>query len=59
MMPMVTPRARSLRSPRMSASYSAMLFVHLSDLSAKLRHVTYLYLTPVGDVMIAAAPAPA
>jgi hypothetical protein len=59
MMHVVTLRARSLRSPRMTASYSAMLFVHLSDSSAKLRRATYLYLTLVGDVMIAAAPAPA
>jgi hypothetical protein len=58
MMHVVTPRAHSLRSPRMTASYSAMLFVHLSDSSAKLRHATYLYLTPAGDVMIVAAPVP-
>jgi hypothetical protein len=43
----------------MTASYSAMLLVHLSDYKAKLRHDAYLYLTPAGDVMIAAAPAPA
>jgi hypothetical protein len=43
----------------MSASYSAILLVHLSDSKAKLRHAAYLYLTPVGDVIIAAAPAPA
>jgi hypothetical protein len=36
-----------------------MLLVHLSDSRAKLRRVVYLYLTPAGDVMIAAAPAPA
>jgi hypothetical protein len=29
-MHVVTPRARNLRSPRMTASYSAMLLVHLS-----------------------------
>jgi hypothetical protein len=58
MMHVATPRAHSLRSPRMTASYSAMLFVHLSDCSAKLRRVAYLYLTSAGDVMIAAAPAP-
>jgi hypothetical protein len=57
-MHVVTPSARSLRSPRMTASYSAILLVHLSDSKAKLRRVAYLYLTPVGDVMIAAAPAP-
>jgi hypothetical protein len=39
------------------ASYSAILLVHLSDSRAKLRHVVYLCLTPVGDVIIAAAPA--
>jgi hypothetical protein len=43
----------------MTASYSAMLLVHLSDSRAKLRRVAYLCLTPVGDMMIAAAPAPA
>jgi hypothetical protein len=58
-MQVVTPRARSLQSPRMTASYSAMLFVHLSDSSAKLRCAAYLYLSPAGDVMIAAVPAPA
>jgi hypothetical protein len=45
--------------PKMTASYSAMLFVHLFDSSAKLRRATYLYLTPAGDVIIAVAPAPA
>jgi hypothetical protein len=59
MMHVVTPRARNLQSPRMTASYSAMLFVHLLDSSAKLRRATYLYLTPAGDVMIIAAPTPA
>jgi hypothetical protein len=43
----------------MTASYSAILLVHLSDSKAKLRRATYLYLTPMGDVIIAAAPAPA
>jgi hypothetical protein len=43
----------------MTASYSAMLFVHLSDSRAKLRRVAYLCLTPAGEVMTAAAPAPA
>jgi hypothetical protein len=38
---------------------SVMLFVHLSDSSAKLRCVSYLYLTPAGDVMIVTVPAPA
>jgi hypothetical protein len=42
----------------MTASYSAMLLVHLSDSKAKLRRVAYLYLTPVGDVIIISAPAP-
>jgi hypothetical protein len=42
----------------MTASYSAMLFVHLFDLSAKQRHATYLYLRHVGDVIIFAALAP-
>jgi hypothetical protein len=41
----------------MTASYSGMLFVYLSDSSAKRRLATYLYLSPVGDVMIVAAPA--
>jgi hypothetical protein len=36
-----------------------MLLVHLLDSRAKLRHAAYLYLTPVGDVIITAAPAPA
>jgi hypothetical protein len=58
-MHVVTPRARNLRSPRTTASYSAMLLVHLSDSKAKLRCAAYLYLTLVGDVIIAAAPAPA
>jgi hypothetical protein len=59
MVHVVTPRAWSLQRPRMTTSYSAMLFVHLSDSKAKLRCVVYLYLTPSGDVMIAATPAPA
>ena len=59
MMQVVTPRALSLRRPRMTASYSAMLFVHLSDSRAKLRRAAYLCLTPAGEVMTAAAPAPA
>jgi hypothetical protein len=59
MMQVVTPRALSLRRPRMTASYSAMLLVHLSDSKAKLRRAAYLCLTPVGEVMTTAAPAPA
>jgi hypothetical protein len=43
----------------MTASYSAILLVHLSDSKAKLRHAAYLCLTPMGEVMTAAAPAPA
>jgi hypothetical protein len=58
-MHVVTPSAHNLRSPRMTASYSAILLVHLSDSKAKLRRAAYLYLTPAGDVMIAAVPAPA
>jgi hypothetical protein len=58
-MQVVTPSARNLRSPKMTASYSAMLLVHLSDSKAKLRRVVYLYLMPVGEVIFAAAPAPA
>jgi hypothetical protein len=58
-MQVVTPRARSLQSPKMTASYSVMLFVHLSDSSAKQRRVAYLYLSPAGDVMIATPPTPA
>jgi hypothetical protein len=42
----------------MTASYSAMLLVHLSDSRAKLRRDAYLCLTPVGEVMTAAEPAP-
>jgi hypothetical protein len=42
----------------MTVSYSAMLFVHLSDSSAKWRLAAYLYLSPVSDVMIVAAPTP-
>jgi hypothetical protein len=49
-----TPRALSFRSPRMTTSYSSMLFMHLSDSSAKLRRAAYLYLRPVGDVIIVA-----
>jgi hypothetical protein len=48
-----------LRRPRMTASYSAMLLVHLSDSKAKLRRAAYLCLIPVGEVMTAAVPAPA
>jgi hypothetical protein len=33
--------------------------VHLSDSKAKLRRAAYMYLTPVGDVIIVVAPAPA
>jgi hypothetical protein len=58
-MHVVTLSARNLRSPRMTASYSAMLLVHLSDSKAKLRCAAYLYLMPACNVMIAAAPAPA
>jgi hypothetical protein len=43
----------------MTASYSATLLVHLSNSRAKLRRAAYLGLTPVGDVIIAATPAPA
>jgi hypothetical protein len=43
----------------MTASYSAILLVHLSDSKVKLRRAGYLYLAPMGDVKIAAAPAPA
>jgi hypothetical protein len=56
-MHVVTPRAHNLRSPRMKASYYAMLLVYLSDSKAKLRRAAYLYLMPTGDVIIAAAPA--
>jgi hypothetical protein len=42
----------------MTASYFAILFVHLSDSSAKLRRAMYLYLRHVGDVIIVAVPAP-
>jgi hypothetical protein len=58
-MQVVTPSAFSLRRPRITASYSAMLFGHRLDSRAKLRRAAYLCLTPVGDVIIAAAPAPA
>jgi hypothetical protein len=58
-MQVATPSAFSLRRPRMTVSYSAMLLVHLSNSRANLRRATYLCLTPVGDVIIAAAPAPA
>jgi predicted tellurium resistance membrane protein TerC len=43
----------------MTASYSAILLLHLSDSRAKLRRAAYLFLTPVGEVMTASAPAPA
>jgi hypothetical protein len=55
----VTPRARNLRSPRRTASYSTMLLVHQSDSKAKLRRAAYLYLRPASDMIIAAAPTPA
>jgi hypothetical protein len=45
-MHVVTPSAHNLQSPRMMASYSAILLVHLSDSKAKLRRAAYLYLTP-------------
>jgi hypothetical protein len=57
-MHVVTPRALSLRSTRMMTSYSAILIVHLSDLSAKLRRVTYLYLVLDGVLMTVVAPVP-
>jgi hypothetical protein len=57
-MHVVTPSARNLRRPRMTASYSAILLVHRSDSKVKLRRVAYLCLTPVGDVIIVAAPTP-
>jgi hypothetical protein len=59
MMQVVTPSGLSLLRPRMIASYSAILLVHLSDSKAKLRRAAYLCLTPMGDVMTAAVPAPA
>jgi hypothetical protein len=43
----------------MTALYSAMLFVHLSDSRAKMRRAAYRCLTPAGEAMTAAAPAPA
>jgi hypothetical protein len=42
----------------MTSSYSAILFVQLSNSSAKWRHATNLYLRPVGNLINAAAPAP-
>ena len=59
MIHVVTLRALSLRRPRITASYSAILFVHLSDSRVKLRRAAYLCLTPAGEVTTAAAPAPA
>lgn len=58
-MDVLTLRALSLRKPRMTASYSAILLLHLSILRAKLRHSTYLYLALEGAVITAVAPAPA
>jgi hypothetical protein len=58
-MHVLTPSALSLRSPRMIASCSAMLVVHLSVLRAKLGRATYLYLAPDGAVITAAASAAA
>jgi hypothetical protein len=46
-MHVVTPRSRSLWSLRMMASYSAILFVHLSYSSVKRRRVACLYLMSV------------
>lgn len=48
-----TPRALSLQKPRMIASYSTMLFVHLLESFVKLRQVAYLYLDPEGFVSTA------
>jgi hypothetical protein len=59
MIHVVTPRALSLRRPRITASYSNILFVHLSDSRAKLRRAAYLCLIPAREVTIAATPAPA
>jgi hypothetical protein len=42
----------------MIASYSVMLFVHLSESFVKLRRVAYLYLDPNGTVNTSATPAP-
>jgi hypothetical protein len=55
---MLSLRGLTACLPKMTASYLAMLFVHLSESSAKQRRVAYLYLSPVGDVMIVAASAP-
>jgi hypothetical protein len=48
-----TLRALSLQKPRMIASYSTMLFVHLLESFVKLRQVAYLYLDPEGVVSTA------
>jgi hypothetical protein len=58
MMQVLTPSALSLRRLSMAASYYAILLVHLSDSKAKLRRAAYLCLTPMGEVMTAAAPTP-
>jgi hypothetical protein len=56
-MHVLTSRALSFRSPKMTALYSAMLFVHLSISMEKLRQVTYLYLALDGSVISATLPA--
>lgn len=54
-MKVLTLSALSLRSPRMTALYSAILLLHLSVLRAKLKRAAYLYLAPDGVVIIATA----
>jgi hypothetical protein len=47
-----------LRRPSSTASYSAILLLHLSVSAMDCSHATYLSLMPEGDINIAAASAP-
>jgi hypothetical protein len=53
-----TPIALNLRRPSSTASYSAILFLHLSVSTVNYKCAAYLSLMPEGDIKIVAAPAP-
>jgi hypothetical protein len=50
--------AHSLLSPNNTASYSAMLLLHLTVSVVNCKCTTYLSLMPKGDIKIVATPAP-
>jgi hypothetical protein len=54
-----TPMTHSLRSPNNTASYLAILFVHLFFSFVNCNRVAYLSLMSEGDTRIVAALAPA